>query len=94
MSGVRDELMEMARGFRWGRRPLVPRSAEPFAPEKEDPGFPTDWARTEMGTATRQAILKAKRCVFAVQNSDHHALSVKRRERGNAEVHGTVPLLT
>ena len=58
MSGLRDELKEMARGFRWGHRPLVPRSAEPYALEKEDAGFPTDWARTEVGTAARQAILK------------------------------------
>src|SRR4026208_2541344 len=48
----------MSRGFRWGRRPLTPRSAEPFAEEKEDVGFPTDWARTQAGTAARQAILK------------------------------------
>ena len=32
MAGMRDELKTMAEGFRWGRRPLVPRSAEPFAP--------------------------------------------------------------
>ena len=48
----------MSRGFRWGRRPLVPRSAEPFVQEKDDIGFPTDWARTQAGTAARQAILK------------------------------------
>ena len=47
MSGLRDELKEMSRGFRWGRRPLVPRSAEPFVEEKDDIGFPTDWARTQ-----------------------------------------------
>ena len=58
MSGLRDELKEMSRGFRWGRRPLVPRSAEPFAEEKDDVGFPTDWARTQAGIAARQAILK------------------------------------
>jgi 1-acyl-sn-glycerol-3-phosphate acyltransferase len=55
---TRDELKSMASGFRWGRRPLVPRSAEPFAEERIDDGFPTDWARTEAGTAARQAILK------------------------------------
>src|SRR5256885_13692535 len=56
--GARDELKEMARGFRWGRRPLVPRSAEPHAEEREDAGFPTDWARSEVGVAARQAILQ------------------------------------
>ena len=58
MSGLRDELKEMSRGFRWGRRPLVPRSAEPYTERKESAGFPTDWARTQAGTAARQAILK------------------------------------
>ena len=55
---VRAELKEMAKGFRWGRRPMVPRSAEPFRLEKDDEGFPTDWARTDAGVAARQAILK------------------------------------
>ncbi|MBI3647562.1 MAG: 1-acyl-sn-glycerol-3-phosphate acyltransferase [Actinobacteria bacterium] len=58
MSGVRDELKEMAKGFRWGRRPLVPRSAEPHVLEKDDAGFPTDWARTDAGVAVRQVLLK------------------------------------
>ena len=56
---VRDELKELARGFRWGRRPLVPRSAEPYAEERDDAGFPTDWARSKLGVAARQVILKA-----------------------------------
>jgi 1-acyl-sn-glycerol-3-phosphate acyltransferase len=56
---LRNELKEMAAGFRWGRRPLVPKSAEPFAKEQEDRVFPSDWARTEIGTAARQVILKA-----------------------------------
>ena len=53
-----DEVKELARGFRWGRRPMVPRSAEPYTEEREDAGFPTDWARTEAGVAARQAILQ------------------------------------
>ena len=55
---VRDELKQMSKGFRWGRRPLVPRSAEPYAPKKHDDGFPTDWARTDAGVAARQVLLK------------------------------------
>jgi 1-acyl-sn-glycerol-3-phosphate acyltransferase len=58
MAKIRDELKEMAKGFRWGHRPLTPRSAEPYAIERDDRGFPTDWARTEAGTAARQLILK------------------------------------
>src|SRR5207342_1601427 len=56
--GARDELKEMARGFRWGHRPLVPRSAEPYAEEHDDDGFPTDWARSAAGVAARQTILQ------------------------------------
>jgi 1-acyl-sn-glycerol-3-phosphate acyltransferase len=57
--GTRDELKGMARGFRWGRRPLVPRSAEPYVEERYDEGFSTDWARSEAGVAARQLILNA-----------------------------------
>jgi 1-acyl-sn-glycerol-3-phosphate acyltransferase len=56
--GIRDEIKTMAEGFRWGRRPLTPRDAEPFAIEPGDHTFPTDWARTEAGIAARQVILK------------------------------------
>ena len=55
---VRDELRAMRDGFRWGRRPLVPRSAEPHAEPKEDRVFPSDWARTDAGVAARQVLLK------------------------------------
>ena len=55
---TRDELKELAKGFRWGRRPLVPRSAEPYAEPREDAGFPTDWARSKAGVAARRVILK------------------------------------
>ena len=54
---AREELKEMARGFRWGRRPLVPRSAEPHALGHEERTFPTDWARTDAGVAARQVLL-------------------------------------
>jgi len=56
---AREELKELAKGFRWGRRPLVPRSAEPYAEPREDVGFPTDWARTKAGVAARRVILNA-----------------------------------
>ena len=52
---VKDELKAMAEGFRWGRRPLVPRSAEEHAKPKEDRVFPSDWARTDAGTPSRPA---------------------------------------
>ena len=56
--GIRGELKAMASGFRWGRRPLVPRSAEPHTEPKEDAVFPSDWARTDAGVAARQVLLK------------------------------------
>jgi 1-acyl-sn-glycerol-3-phosphate acyltransferase len=56
---TRDELKELAKGFRWGRRPLVPRSAEPYTEPHEDAGFPTDWARSKAGVAARRFILRA-----------------------------------
>lgn len=59
MASIRSELKAMSEGFRWGRRPLVPRSAEPWAREAQDRSFPTDWARTTAGTAARQVILTA-----------------------------------
>ena len=52
------ELKELSKGFRWGRRPLVPRSAEPHTEPHEDAGFPTDWARSKAGVAARRLILK------------------------------------
>jgi len=56
---ARDELKELAKGFRWGRRPLVPRSAEPYTEPRDDAGFPTDWARTKPAIAARRVILNA-----------------------------------
>jgi 1-acyl-sn-glycerol-3-phosphate acyltransferase len=56
MGSLLDEVREVARGWRWGRRPLVPRSAEPFAPPPEPREFPTEWARSSAGRAARAAI--------------------------------------
>jgi 1-acyl-sn-glycerol-3-phosphate acyltransferase len=55
---MRTELKEMASGFRWGRRPLVPRSAEPYTESRTERAFPTAWARTSAAVAARQTILK------------------------------------
>ena len=49
----------MASGFRWGRRPLVPRSAEPHTEPRQERAFPTAWARTNAAVAARQTILKS-----------------------------------
>ncbi len=52
-----DEVRNVAEGFRWGRRPAVPRNAEAHTPPPERWTFPTDWARTEAGRSARDAIL-------------------------------------
>jgi 1-acyl-sn-glycerol-3-phosphate acyltransferase len=56
MASLLDEARTVARGWRWGRRSLVPRSAEPWAPRPEPKEFPTAWARTETGRAARDLI--------------------------------------
>jgi 1-acyl-sn-glycerol-3-phosphate acyltransferase len=53
-----DEIREVARGWRWTRRALPPRSAEPWAASPEAREFPTSWARTPPARATREAILR------------------------------------
>jgi len=45
---------EVARGWRWTHRPLVPKSVE--LPHTEPHDFPTAWARTEVARAARAAL--------------------------------------
>jgi len=52
-----DDIKEVALGWRWTRRPLTPRSAEPFAPRPQPREFPTAWARTPAARAVREGIL-------------------------------------
>lgn len=54
---VRDVRM-VARGWRWGRRLQVPRSAEPYVVPKESTVFPTRWARTPAAIAAREVLLQ------------------------------------
>lgn len=58
MATLLEDVRTVARGWRWGRRPLVPRSAEEWTPPKEPSEFPTDWARTPGGEAAREAITR------------------------------------
>ncbi|MDP9022255.1 MAG: 1-acyl-sn-glycerol-3-phosphate acyltransferase [Actinomycetota bacterium] len=55
MSLVR-QIRDMARGWRWTRRPLVPASAAPHVDEGEDDEFPTAWARTPPARIARDAL--------------------------------------
>lgn len=56
--GLRSDLAMAARGWRWGRRPLVPRSAEQFAPARESSLFPSAWSRTKPAQAVREVLQK------------------------------------
>ena len=53
-----DEVRQVARGWRWTRRPLVPRSAEPWLADPEPREFPTAWARTPGAKAVREGLLR------------------------------------
>ena len=53
-----DDVRTVARGWRWGRRSQVPRSAEAFVPPARSTVFRTDWARTRGGRAAREVAQK------------------------------------
>lgn len=53
-----DDITTMARGWRWGRRSQVPRSAEAYVPPARSTVFGTDWARTRGGQAVREVAQK------------------------------------
>ncbi|ADB32105.1 phospholipid/glycerol acyltransferase [Kribbella flavida DSM 17836] len=52
------DVKQVARGWRWGRRPQVPRSAEPYVIPQESSVFPTRWARTPAAIAVREVLQK------------------------------------
>ena len=51
-----DDVRQVAQGWRWGRRSLVPRSAEPYMPAREPSVFPTAWARRLPARALREVV--------------------------------------
>jgi 1-acyl-sn-glycerol-3-phosphate acyltransferase len=53
-----DDARRIARGWRWGRRPLVPRSAEEFVPARQPTVFRTDWSRTAPARVLREVAQK------------------------------------
>ncbi|ONI69578.1 1-acyl-sn-glycerol-3-phosphate acyltransferase [Kribbella sp. ALI-6-A] len=52
------DVKQVARGWRWGRRTQVPRSAEPYVIPKETSVFPTKWARKPAAIAIREVLQK------------------------------------
>jgi 1-acyl-sn-glycerol-3-phosphate acyltransferase len=59
VKGAVDDVRQVARGWRWGRRSLVPRSAEPYVEEPEATVFPTAWSRRPAAQALREVAQKA-----------------------------------
>ncbi|HEY7755375.1 MAG TPA: 1-acyl-sn-glycerol-3-phosphate acyltransferase, partial [Actinomycetota bacterium] len=55
--GLADEIRQVARGWRWGRRTMTPRSALESTPPPKAWDFPTDWARSEAAGVARDVIL-------------------------------------
>lgn len=53
---LRRDVRDVSRGWRWGRTPLVPASAEPHRPALVSGTFPTAWARTPAAVAVRGAV--------------------------------------
>ena len=53
-----DDVRTVAKGWRWGRRPLVPRSAEQFVLPSQTTVFPTDWSRRRPARYAREAVQK------------------------------------
>src|SRR5512139_3585522 len=53
-----DDVRQVARGWRWGRRSQVPRSAEPFVPPATQTVFPSEWSRRRPAMAAREVAQK------------------------------------
>jgi 1-acyl-sn-glycerol-3-phosphate acyltransferase len=53
-----SDVRRVARGWRWGHRPLPPHSAEPHHSFGEKGEFPTDWARSRPARIAREVILR------------------------------------
>ena len=56
--GIAD-VKQVSRGWRWGRRSQVPRSAEEFVAPAKSTVFPSDWSRKRPAMAAREVAQKA-----------------------------------
>ena len=53
-----DDVRTVARGWRWGRRRLVPKSAEEYVEARDNSVFPTAWSRKRPARAVREVAQK------------------------------------
>ncbi|WP_139983434.1 lysophospholipid acyltransferase family protein [Nocardioides litoris] len=53
-----DDVRRVKNGWRWGRHPQVPRSAEPYVPAPSSNVYPNDWSRTPAASAARDVVQK------------------------------------
>jgi 1-acyl-sn-glycerol-3-phosphate acyltransferase len=53
-----DDVRTMQRGWRWGRRSMVPRSAEEYVLPARSTVFPSDWSRKRPAIAAREVAQK------------------------------------
>ena len=61
MGWVKDtvhDVRQMKDGWRWGRQPQVPRSAEPYVPPPSQNVYPNDWSRTPAAMLAREVVQK------------------------------------
>jgi 1-acyl-sn-glycerol-3-phosphate acyltransferase len=84
ITGGIDDVRTVARGWRWGRRSMVPRSAEPFVERQESPVFPTAWSRRKPARVAREVVQKAAlEPLFRSQVRPHvEGLDALRRVQG------------
>ncbi|MBZ5740254.1 lysophospholipid acyltransferase family protein [Nocardioides mangrovi] len=54
-----DDVRQVARGWRWGRRAQVPKSAEPWVLPSRSTVFRTEWSRRKPAMAAREVAQKA-----------------------------------
>jgi 1-acyl-sn-glycerol-3-phosphate acyltransferase len=84
MGGLRDDIRQVARGWRWSHRPLVPRSAEPWMPSPREPTPATAWARSVPARQVREVIQSGilKPLVWAETRPRVHGLDRLEDVRG------------
>jgi 1-acyl-sn-glycerol-3-phosphate acyltransferase len=54
--GLRSDIRQVARGWRWTRQPLIPRAATPWAPPPRERAPRTAWARTAVACQVREVV--------------------------------------